>query len=161
MGAITQIRILGGVVGIAIGDVILSSHVWSNLSSILDPEQLAALLRSTDNLARFTPEQVHSIREAYGTGSNFQFRIMMYIAIACLIISLGCFVRHPIEVADMEVLENKERAVLAAQALERAGGTTNTTVASKLDSGNRRGALVATDVDVRKSLVMADVPKTL
>ena len=109
MGAITQIRILGGVIGVGIGEVILSTKVWSSLGDILTAEQVELLLQSTSNIAKFSDEQAAAIRLSYGEAFNLQFRIMTYITLVCFIICLGCWVRNPIEVSDMEKIETKKR----------------------------------------------------
>ena len=109
MGAITQIRILGGVIGVGIGEVILSSQVWSSLGDILTPDQVRLMLKSVSNIDLFTVEQQAAIRSSYGKAFNLQFRIMTYITLVCFVICLGCWVRNPIQVGDMEKIEAQER----------------------------------------------------
>ena len=116
-------RFVGGVIGIGIGEIILNTRVFATLHSILDPQQLGALQESTSNIRNFSPAQIESVREAYGTAFNFQFRIAMYIAIGCLLVTLGTFVRHPIEVRDMEIIEAAERERVAALARDKAEPT--------------------------------------
>lgn len=115
MAAVSQIRTLGGVIGVAIGDVILSARVWSKLGGILDPQQVAALQVSTDNLLHFTPQEVSSTRQLFGAGYNFEIRVTMYITIACFLVSLGCYVRHPLEVQDLEVMEIRAKELVQEQ----------------------------------------------
>jgi hypothetical protein len=109
MGAITQIRILGGLVGVGIGEVILSRKVWSGLSSFLSPTEVKLLLSNVSNVKHFTQKQQTAIRASYEEAFNLQFRIMMYITIVCFVICLGCWVRNPIEVRDMEKIETAKR----------------------------------------------------
>lgn len=115
MAAVSQIRTLGGVIGVAIGDVILSARVWSKLGGILDPQQVAALQVSTDNLLHFTSQEISSTRQLFGAGYNFEIRVTMYITIACFLVSLGCYVRHPIEIKDLEVMEIKAKELVQEQ----------------------------------------------
>ena len=117
MGAITQIRILGGVIGVGIGEVILSSQVWSSLGDILSADQVKLLLKSVSNINRFTPEQQAAIRRSYGEAFNLQFRIMTYITLVCFVVCLGCWVRNPIEVRDMEKIETQRREDKVAEIL--------------------------------------------
>lgn len=116
MGAITQVRVLGGVIGIAICQAVLSSHVKNELVDVLDPNQLAALLRSAIEIAILNPVQITATREAYGRGFNIQTRIMMYFAAASFIISLASFKRHPSEIGEKETEDIDE--------LKRAAGLT-------------------------------------
>ena len=116
MGAITQIRVLGGVIGIAICQAILSSHVKNELVDVLNPNQLAALLRSATEMAVLNPVQRTATREAYGRGFNLQTRIMMYFAAASFVISIASFKRHPSEIGEKETEDIDE--------LKRAAGLT-------------------------------------
>ncbi|KAL9110367.1 MAG: hypothetical protein Q9227_005098 [Pyrenula ochraceoflavens] len=120
MGAITQVRILGGVIGIGIGDIILHGKVYSKLNTILTPQQIGALLTSTENLGTFAPNQINAVKRLYSDGFNFQFRIMMYIAIACFVVSLGTFVKRPIQVREIEAIEAREREEAEKAANEKA-----------------------------------------
>lgn len=115
MGAITQIRILGGVIGVGIGEVILSSKVWSSLGDILTADQVHLLLQSASNIQLFSVEQQAAIRSSYGEAFNLQFRIMTYITLVCFIVCLGCWVKNPIEVRDMEKIETKRREEKVAE----------------------------------------------
>jgi len=125
MGAITQIRILGGLIGVGIGEVILSSKVWSTLGSILTPEDVELLLNDVANIKNFTPEQQSAIRANYESAFNLQFRIMMYITIVCFVISLGCWVKDPIEVRDMEKIETAKRDAQVAAILRQKAQISN------------------------------------
>lgn len=117
MGAITQIRVLGGLVGIAVSQTILTGRVNTELRTILSQDQLAALFRTVESIKDFTADQAAEIRERYGWGFNLQFRVMMYFAIGCLIITLGCWIRNPMDVQARERVEeqNRERRLEAEQ----------------------------------------------
>lgn len=117
MGAITQIRVLGGVIGIAISQAILSNHVKTSLREVLAPQQLTALLHSTEELKNMTPDQARTTRETYGQGFKLQTRAMLYIAAASFIISIASFKKNPISIqskededlAELEELANPSR----------------------------------------------------
>ena len=112
MGAITQVRVLGGVVGIAIAQVVLSSTIRTELPSILTPEQVSELLESAASIANLSPTQAQEVREVYGHAFNIQTRLVMYFAIASLVVCLLAFRRHPKSFADAgkrkSVLEDGE-----------------------------------------------------
>lgn len=114
MGAITQIRVLGGVIGIAICQAILYNHVKTSLREVLAPQQLNALLHSTEELKDMTPNQARATRETYGQGFKLQTRAMLYIAIASFLISLASFKKNPLSIQSKEnedLAELEERAV--------------------------------------------------
>lgn len=100
MGAITQVRVLGGVVGIAIAQVVVSSTIRSDLPSILNPDQVEALLESAGSIATLEPSQAAEVRRVYGHAYNLQTRMVMYFAIASLVVCLIGFRRHPKSFAD-------------------------------------------------------------
>ncbi|KAI4101558.1 MAG: hypothetical protein L6R37_004884 [Teloschistes peruensis] len=95
MGAITQVRVLGGVIGIAIAQVVVSSTIRSDLASILNPTQLDSLLQSTASITALSPAQAADVRRVYGHAFNLQTRMVMYFAIASLVVCLLGFRRHP------------------------------------------------------------------
>ncbi len=101
MGAITQVRVLGGVIGLAIAQAVLLSSVRSHLISVLTPSQLDLLLSSTTYIASLPPEVAQLTRQVYGDASNLQMRIIVGFAGASLIASLGAWRRHAVEYADI------------------------------------------------------------
>ena len=123
MAAVSSLRTLGGTIGIAIGSIVLSSQVYSRLGDIISPEQAMELLQSTDVIAQFTPAQITAVRTSFGSGYNFDFRLIMYFSDAALLVSLGCFVRHPLQIRDVDEKETRLKALLDAQAREKAGLT--------------------------------------
>ncbi|PWW75728.1 putative MFS multidrug transporter [Tuber magnatum] len=88
MGAITQIRVLGGTVGLAISATLLSSDVKSKLPKLLNPQQLAALLRSSRALETFDDEIRVRVRFVYAEAYNRQMILLTGFAAASLL-SLG------------------------------------------------------------------------
>ena len=62
MGAITQVRVLGGVIGIAIAHATLNGQVQVELREVLGEEMLAALLRSAEEIEKMTDEQAMATR---------------------------------------------------------------------------------------------------
>lgn len=94
-GAITQMRVLGGVVGLAICTAVASESVKSKLSSTISSEQMKSLLRSSLSIADFSPAEQKATRSAYGSVFNTQMRIVMGFALAGFVISLFTFQRHP------------------------------------------------------------------
>lgn len=85
MGSVTQIRVLGGTIGLAVCSALLSSHVASNTSTLLTSEQQEALLKSFQNIRSLSPEVQAKIREIYGEGYNQQMRSMLYFSLAAIV----------------------------------------------------------------------------
>ncbi|RPA95467.1 putative MFS multidrug transporter [Choiromyces venosus 120613-1] len=88
MGAITQIRVLGGTVGLAISATLLSNRVKTRLPEFLNPQELAGLLRSSQALKTFDPEIRDRVRLVYAEAYNQQMILLTGFAAASLL-SLG------------------------------------------------------------------------
>ncbi|KAI9744543.1 MAG: hypothetical protein M1818_002072 [Claussenomyces sp. TS43310] len=76
MGAITQVRVLGGTISLAICATILNNHVKSHMSSILSPEQLTRVTQSTANIDNLDPEIQRAVRRVFEAGYNQQLKAM-------------------------------------------------------------------------------------
>ncbi|MCJ1358859.1 MAG: hypothetical protein MMC33_008859 [Icmadophila ericetorum] len=74
MGAVTQFRALGGVVGLSIGANVLNSHVKSSLAHLLSPEQLGGILESTEIIAKLPESLQFMIRKTFADGYNLQMK---------------------------------------------------------------------------------------
>ena len=94
MGAATQIRVLGGTIGLAVCSAILRNYVASQTSAVLDPNQQAALLESFQNIRGLPVELQAQVRHVYAAGYSQQMRAMLYFCIASLV-SLGLIVEWP------------------------------------------------------------------
>ena len=76
MGAITQFRALGGVVGLAIATNVLNNHVRSGLSAILSQQQLDALLQTSAAIEMLPDALRAAVRSVYAEGYNLQMKVM-------------------------------------------------------------------------------------
>jgi hypothetical protein len=94
MGAATQIRVLGGTIGLAICSALLSNHVTAQTSGFLNVGQEAAVLQSFRNIQNLPPELQIRVREVYAVGYNQQMRVMLYFCIASLV-SLSLLAEWP------------------------------------------------------------------
>ena len=63
MGVFIQVRVLGGVIGLAMAQAILTRSLASKLESVLSGQQIAALLDSTGSISRFIFAQAKSTRK--------------------------------------------------------------------------------------------------
>ena len=77
MGAVTQFRILGGAIGLAIATNVLNSSVRPALASILNQGQLGAILQSTAAIDVLSPALQEQVRSAFARGYNLQFKALI------------------------------------------------------------------------------------
>ncbi|OAQ57608.1 major facilitator superfamily transporter [Pochonia chlamydosporia 170] len=104
MGAITQVRVLGGLVGIAIGQAVISSRITSELGPVLGPDRLAAILQSITAIQMFPSDLANLVRESYGQSFSLQHKVMIGFAAAALLSCLAAW-KHNFE--NMQELEKK------------------------------------------------------
>ncbi|KAL8667019.1 MAG: hypothetical protein Q9202_000941 [Teloschistes flavicans] len=95
MGAITQIRVLGGTVGLAICATVLNNHLRSSFPSVLNPDQISQISDSVQNIEHLNPNQEAFVRRIFAEGYNDQMRIMTYISAAVFLASLLLLERRP------------------------------------------------------------------
>ena len=82
LGAITQFRIMGGVIGLAIVTAAYKGYVLSHLSQFVTPQERDSLLQSTKALLTLSPEVQDHVRAIFAAGYNLQFRILIAFAAA-------------------------------------------------------------------------------
>ncbi|OBR04791.1 Drug resistance transporter EmrB/QacA subfamily [Colletotrichum higginsianum IMI 349063] len=90
ISAITQIRVLGGVIGVAAAQAILNAEINNSLGGVLPPEKLKALQQSATAISSFTSEEAAITIQSYGRGFQLQYKIMIGLSAAALLASLGC-----------------------------------------------------------------------
>ena len=119
MAAISTLRSFGGTIGIAIGNIVLSSRVWNHLAPTLNPDEVRLVIQTPEKIPTLTPDQISFVREAFGKGFNFNTRIILYFALVAFIFCLGCYVRKPLQLREVDDAETKAKALLDKQALDR------------------------------------------
>lgn len=85
MGSVTQIRVLGGTIGLAVCSALLSTHVRDGTSPLLMVDQQAAMLKSFQSIRVLPGDLQLSIRQVYATGYNEQMRAMLYFCAAAIV----------------------------------------------------------------------------
>ncbi|KAK3390170.1 major facilitator superfamily transporter [Podospora didyma] len=93
MGSVTQIRVLGGTIGLAICSALLVNRITSETSEFLSPSQAAALLQSFQSAKLLPPELQHRVRSAFAVAYSQQMRAMLYFC-AVSLLSLGLLVER-------------------------------------------------------------------
>lgn len=87
----------------------LTDHIKHQLVDILSPQQLSALLLSTDAIETFSPTQIIGTQKAYGSGFNLQSRLMLFLSTAAFLTSLATFKRHPQNMSDGQAPDHSTR----------------------------------------------------
>jgi hypothetical protein len=95
LGAVTQIRVLGGTIGLAISTVVLNSYVKRALSSQLSPEQIAGISGSLSELSKLSTEEQVFARRTFAEGYNRQTRVTLAFSVAVLLSCLLMVERRP------------------------------------------------------------------
>ncbi|GAM42007.1 efflux pump antibiotic resistance protein [Talaromyces pinophilus] len=95
MGALTQVRVLGGTFGLAIGATVLNDHVTSKLSTVLGPQELKTILDSLDSVKYLSPDQQDAVRVAFAEGFNRQNIVLTAFSAAAMFSCFGLWERRP------------------------------------------------------------------
>ena len=97
MGAITQVRVLGGTIGLAICTAVLNAHVRKGLAILsLSPEQTTAVLQSVSSISDLEDPAVEkAVRKVFGEAYNQQMRIMTYFSAVVFLAALLTWERQP------------------------------------------------------------------
>ena len=120
MAAISSLRSLGGAIGLALGNIVLSNRVWNRLSPTLSPQTVALVIQTPEKIPTLPTEEIIFVRETFGKGFNFNTRITLYFALVAFVFSLGCFVRKPRGLKEVDEAETKAKALLDKRALDGA-----------------------------------------
>lgn len=70
-----QFRMLGGALGIAAVNTVLTSYLTSHLPSILQGPQLAAVQKTAEAIILLPPDVQEEVRAVYGKAYNLQMRV--------------------------------------------------------------------------------------
>ncbi|KAL8335700.1 hypothetical protein RB601_008651 [Gaeumannomyces tritici] len=88
MGAVTQVRVLGGTIGLAICSTVLNNYLKVHLLSVLDQTQLRDISHSIAAIDQLPKSLQTTVRGTFSDGFNTQNRVCMYFSIAACISSL-------------------------------------------------------------------------
>ncbi|KAF5692776.1 major facilitator family transporter [Fusarium denticulatum] len=95
MGALTQIRVLGGTVSLATCATLLNNRLKPKLNDLVSSEQAAAILDSVSAINDLDRPQQLAVRKTFAEGYNMQNIFMTAMSAAGLIASLFLLERHP------------------------------------------------------------------
>lgn len=110
-GAMAQVRVFGGCLGIALCTVIFNAHFNSLLKDDLTQEQFDQLHRSPSASLQWPSQDYHAVRDIYAMAYPEQLKVMMYVAVFTLLASVFTFERNPTPI--------QNAVALAKQRLEK------------------------------------------
>lgn len=82
MGAVTQIRVLGGTIGLAISSTILNNRLSSELPALLSPGDIQQISDSVQYINTLPDATRDAVRQVFADGYSSQLRVMMYFSAA-------------------------------------------------------------------------------
>ncbi|KAI1079616.1 MFS general substrate transporter [Whalleya microplaca] len=94
-GAVAQARVFGGSIGIALCTIIFNTMVTKDLSSLMDPDDIAALHHSP-TIAPWLPDDIQfRVRTVYASAFTEDIFVMIGIAAFGLVVSAFAYEKHP------------------------------------------------------------------
>ncbi|KAJ5100127.1 major facilitator superfamily domain-containing protein [Penicillium argentinense] len=85
VGIGVQLRMLGGVLGVAASTSILHHYLKSRLSDTIRPGELSALLKTTESIKAFSPEIQFRVHEVYAMAYSMQMKLAGAFSVAQLL----------------------------------------------------------------------------
>jgi hypothetical protein len=95
MGALTQVRVLGGTIGLAVCATVLNNHVSTQLATILSPGQLQAISNSLSSIEQLSLAQQTAVRVAFAEGYNRQNIVLTAFSGLALVSALFLWEKVP------------------------------------------------------------------
>ncbi|OJD15998.1 hypothetical protein AJ78_03790 [Emergomyces pasteurianus Ep9510] len=95
MGALTQVRVLGGTISLAICSTILNNYLKPKLESQISPSELRHISDSLTAINNLTPAQQTAVRVAFGEGYNKQNTYLTAFSGLSLLASLFIWEKNP------------------------------------------------------------------
>lgn len=96
-GCITQVRSLGGSIGLSVSTIIFNAKIQDSeiLASLLPPPMLEQLYKSPLVIKMMSPVQRAAVTSVYADAFREQMFVATYVAIAAFVVSLACWERNP------------------------------------------------------------------
>ncbi|KZL85372.1 mfs multidrug transporter protein [Colletotrichum incanum] len=85
IGAVTQVRTLGGTIGLTVGATILNNHIASGLPPYLDASEMQAISNSVQFIETLPSPTRSAVRSVFNEGYNVQLRTMLYFSAVVLV----------------------------------------------------------------------------
>jgi hypothetical protein len=98
MGSVSQFRIMGGVIGLAIVTAAYKSYVASHLNTFLTLSEQTRLLKTAEAILQFDAVTQEKITMVFAGAYNLQFRILIAFAGAQIPSSLLMWQKNQIRI---------------------------------------------------------------
>ena len=99
MGAVTQFRLMGGAIGLAIVTTVLRGYVTANLSGFLSQDQITLILQSSSEIAKLDPDTQFKIKGIYANGYTLEMKILCGFAAGQVLTTLIMWQKKQLRVA--------------------------------------------------------------
>lgn len=104
----SQGRLLGGNIGLAIATIVLNQQLVTDLSSIVPADELNNLRHSLLALSLLTPEQAEVVQGSFARAFQIQLDINMGVAGAALLFAVCTWERRPTTFAQLLERNNND-----------------------------------------------------
>lgn len=113
----SQGRLLGGNLGLAIATIVLNQELVSDLSGIVPPDEINNLRHSLLAISSLTAQQAEVVRQAFADAFKTQLVINMGVAAAAFVFAICTWERHPTTFAQvLQRLADDENASTSTSA---------------------------------------------
>ena len=155
MGAVTQVRVLGGCVGLGIATAVFTVQTAADLNRIFSPAEIAGILSSTSIIGTLPRDQMLEVRKLFGGAFNNELRIMTYVAVGAFAASIATFRKHPRSLQDVKdeqlAAEGEARAI--ADAKVNKAGDEKTVLGEKVAEKPSQGTIMRGDSSASEDLL--------
>lgn len=110
IGAVTQVRVLGGTIGLAICTSVLNGFVKKRLRRMLSQAQIEEISQSLQDIRTLTPEQQEFVRRTFAQGYSRQMKVLLAFSALVFLSSLLLLEKKPRRVAVEELRREDETA---------------------------------------------------
>ncbi|KAG9245408.1 major facilitator superfamily transporter [Calycina marina] len=119
-GIISQARIFGGSIAIAVSSIIFNTKAQASLVNVLTPQQLSTLHKSPAVIAMFSLSEQIAARSVFAASFNETLRVCTYVSALGVVVTLFMYQKHPRDVMEKknEMMEHQRRN-MEEQMMER------------------------------------------
>ena len=93
-----QFRTMGGAIGLAIVTTVINGYIRNRLAGVLPPDQISALLQTTETLTALPPALAETVKSIFAKGYNLQLQVMIGFSAAQIPVTFLMWQRKQIRV---------------------------------------------------------------
>lgn len=121
-GASSQVRVLGGSIGLAVATILSNNRLSNNLVTVLSPAEIEAVQRSLETISNLQPSQQIAVAKAFAESFNDQMRLCLGVCAVSILVAVSTWQRNP---ATLEENRNKQKELAEAAARMERGTESN------------------------------------